>query len=633
MISKKNCIDECRGNTHPFRDGEKENFPNINDAFFSHRLSEKTCASSRITRNADKPFFSESNFFASKCEREKVGVTDEDKDRSTCSHASTFYDDLSVNLSIGARAALAEHRHFVMKYGFEEDNEENGNDDNNYVEKGYKKKGLQSSQKRFNRPEADEWDRIMEGNSFHGSVWNVSPNSHVDESTMLNENSQRGIHRSTFKSNNTAHSICETSDYFNSSKVNQLFTPEKNKQKVDEASRRALEGEGGVTGRGNEYENDLFLDESQIADTSTSVSAGIDESYLVGMLNAAARLNSSATSSSLYQSNTFKSFQHDEIGKRKVMDGNTECDTPSHIFGNSFNTKLGWENEHSSDFFRDELNDENIMPEGAFSDIGTSFLAHDEDRDVKEKIKESFVSESCIEAPMTPISKRQTSSYFESPFSSPKRGSPSQFNYLGISPMQGGLDSSVLAEKSCRQTISPGLDISVPENFTGVNKSVNPVLFYNDESPVSSIIKKSSSSERQKSSSSSSLETKTNSIDTGHRKKSQYCFHPKNSRAVIFEHGIEVVDSLMVETVSSSSCQNHLRKGKTCIPLPAGQRKDIKFTPETEDASLSPSYDYGRYTSDFQTGVDSMFGSSKKSDCGKMKPIMLLKSFESKAHR
>lgn len=122
---------------------------------------------------------------------------------STCSQGSSF-----LNISIGARAALTEHLRHVAKYGI--DGEKNGEEREEAIEIN-----LVDEEK---HPLDEQWDHILSDD--HSSVVNgsFSPLDCIEASAV--DTSFTGLT-----------DVSNSADYFNSSRVNLLVTPERNKNK------------------------------------------------------------------------------------------------------------------------------------------------------------------------------------------------------------------------------------------------------------------------------------------------------------------------------------------------------------------------------------------------------------------
>eukprot|EP00980_Cylindrotheca_fusiformis_P025847 scaffold14733_cov188-Cylindrotheca_fusiformis.AAC.2 len=163
---------------NPFSDSSRNNFPSI-DHFFRTEQNEEDC---------NKSAFSQGSF-----------------------HGSSF-----LNLSIGAFAALGEHMRHVAKHGIdgEGDNDAVQVDEDNDVQ-------LRSAELR--NALDDKWDYLLEHSNVNvdGSFAALNDNAGIDNSFVGTE---------------------ITNDYFNTSRVKELATPERN-----------LDLSGIVMARGEEY--------------------------------------------------------------------------------------------------------------------------------------------------------------------------------------------------------------------------------------------------------------------------------------------------------------------------------------------------------------------------------------------
>ena len=289
-----------------------------------------------------------------------------------CSFASSNNpNNFSLDLSIGARAALAEHRRHVARFGIDGDGDDNGNGNvsnefhrppvesvlrlgtpqsggggssgdrsslstlrgspgegttkNDSSSSSSKSKTKNSPNK--HSPPRDEWERFNDGSTHvsfastfivHGgdidddaddsnelhNVSNImlgrsflSDASHDRSGEGMKGDRDNGDNNNADDAGNesSADSSPNRSDYFNSSRVHLLATPERNKPIVDEASRRARQmannalngteaiasgnrGHHHVTGRGNALEDD---DNGVFEDTASSF-IGVDDSTIGG---------------------------------------------------------------------------------------------------------------------------------------------------------------------------------------------------------------------------------------------------------------------------------------------------------------------------------------------------------------
>ena len=613
FISKMNPLDQNplstsifkteKRNPNPFRKGERDNFPNLDDAFDRRtNMDENKRRKENKLKCIKKQEEEESLLFTTS--QNKSRHNNEDPNEFVCSLASSIYDDVSVNLSIGTRAAIAEHKHFISKHGLDGE---------------FSSRNVEPSS-HIPLAEDVEWNEFQyDSINYSSFVHKLNPNMSKCECTS------------------TAKSFCDTSDFFNTSRVNILFTPIRNRSKVDAASRLALMGEGCVNMKGVDFEDQF--DESHI-DYSGSESAQLDESYLVGMLNAAAQINSSHSKSSPSQTLV------EHANRNDIMSPNSQ------VFNDSFREKFNWDEAVQPVFCNREDNDANIVLNSNFSEDGTSlldakgfsFVVDDGSKfpdntkntfnigvssEFLDNTENSFVVQSgskfmlnhSTDNLITPISKKETQSYFETPpINSSKREAFSQLNYLSISPMQGGLNSSVIADKDPPQHTSSAAPFDAKESLLEEKETV-PILF-DDSSVLSSIVKKSSSSERQKTRSSDSkevsfsLDLKGKLSSSSEQSNSLREFNFNKSQVVYFDHGIEVFRAPSSKIINESNLHKGVITSHQHHPDFTVSKKNTIFTPDTE-VSMTPSYDYGRDADDF-----------RKNDIEKIQPKSLLKSFE-----
>jgi len=241
----------------------RNNFPSLDDAF--NTKGSPSCGSP--SEDCKRSISRSSPKSASSSER----------DKSINTFGSFDSTDNPLDLSIGARAALSEHQHHVARFGIDGTPEKKG--------------PLTCASDKDN-----EWNRIMDDNlsmvSFSTQV--------ADAESSFTKYASRDrtppdlktfIPEDDFPCNE---SRINSSDYFCSSQAKSLLTPEKNKPKVDAATRLALLGKGGVTERGNVYECSFI---GSIAD-SFCVSGEGDLSGMAGLYKAAISLNENAMNKS-----------------------------------------------------------------------------------------------------------------------------------------------------------------------------------------------------------------------------------------------------------------------------------------------------------------------------------------------
>ncbi len=183
-----------------------------------------------------------------------------------------------LNMSIGARAAIYEQTRHITKYGLDGDRDviaANGDKHRNGNH------GADVSPTKSQNNASDEWDRLMDRTQDNSSM--IETMSHCQSNCSFSF--MRSMEH--ISGSSPLDMTCDQSDYFNSSKVLNLGTPEKNKAKVDEASRLARLGVGGsLQNRGGGHDSSLPLNES----VSGSASGELEQSGMIGLFNAAMRL-------------------------------------------------------------------------------------------------------------------------------------------------------------------------------------------------------------------------------------------------------------------------------------------------------------------------------------------------------
>jgi hypothetical protein len=176
-----------------------------------------------------------------------------------------------LDLSIGARADLYEHQRHIMKYGLDHDGQTYQDD-------------CKSS-----TVDDDDWEQIMDGNTSHISY----SSAFILESNLLSFSKGESYTGNRYYIDGSSDVDADTtihSDYFNSSKVLKLYTPEKNRRKIDEASRLSrLEFVGIVDQEADHHDNSHYCDESSTLDESggmvklfqAAMKIGLEESHKI----------------------------------------------------------------------------------------------------------------------------------------------------------------------------------------------------------------------------------------------------------------------------------------------------------------------------------------------------------------
>ena len=295
-------------------------------------------------------------------------------------------------MSIGARAAITQQTRHISKYGLDADHasistsSSHHDDDDNDNDGNVELTTAMSSHHSFlqNAPhltipnnyggtgassispnKEDEWDRIMDSSviSFgmgggHGGIGGGGGGGGANISTLGGGGG--GANQSIVSFADSSHMFntsnmnmtnngggggmdCNTSDFFNSSRVAALATPERNRPIVDEASRlarldimngvTASGGGGGVGGRntrgtgplGVRGQFPMYSPTSQ-DETQQDTSSELDQSGMMGLFQAAMQINASSASSSsnnpaseqqqhdlLYEEKSFVSFQEPDL--------------------------------------------------------------------------------------------------------------------------------------------------------------------------------------------------------------------------------------------------------------------------------------------------------------------------------
>ena len=239
-----------------------------------------------------------------------ISATTPDRSSSIISPPPSDY----LNMSIGARAAINEHTRHVAKYGLDgsfcnHQQQHPTAEDITPTRPSPTKTNYSSIMK------DEEWDRLMDGSISHASF---SSTFLVDNNRSLishalsthhgrsgggtggnHHNNHHHHHHNVSTSSALNMTSDQSSDFFTSSRVTMLTTPEKNKAKVDEASRLArsngvglLNDRAGILGPEGSSAAEGMMIRANNNNSSESISGSTDnydESGMIGLFNAAMR--------------------------------------------------------------------------------------------------------------------------------------------------------------------------------------------------------------------------------------------------------------------------------------------------------------------------------------------------------
>lgn len=191
---------------NPFSEKRRINFPDVNDVF------ESTMTSSSKLVDGDK---------------RNIMVDDSEEG---CYQYSDIDSSSVLNMSIGARAALNDHARYVAKFGI--DGEKN-------IEAESITKintGLEiNSEIQKNLLLDEQWERLLDSSrvasSFGGSISEGIP-SPPNSTTVKLQFDNSSTERNRWEESSSIEIMTDVShDFFNSSRVNLLVTPERNKNR------------------------------------------------------------------------------------------------------------------------------------------------------------------------------------------------------------------------------------------------------------------------------------------------------------------------------------------------------------------------------------------------------------------
>ncbi|KAL7473768.1 hypothetical protein ACHAXS_014239 [Conticribra weissflogii] len=247
-----------RERTNPFRSPNRENFPPL-DEFFG---SDTNSSTAEATADDDDKSFANS------------------PEQSFHSRNSACWNDFSMDMSIGGRAAMAQHRHRVAKYGIDgvKEQEEGRSPADSACMSGTEKSSSLS--------EADDWDRCMDDNY---SLVSFSSTAILSTRKSVDVGNLSRIGRVPSESPEESYVDDDaSSSFFDKSVVHALMTPEKIRtQNVSKPDVEVMTNDVTVQrGRVHAF-NQSLVDESVDCDTNISSNC----SGVEGMFHAAMRFH------------------------------------------------------------------------------------------------------------------------------------------------------------------------------------------------------------------------------------------------------------------------------------------------------------------------------------------------------
>lgn len=245
-----------RRRRNPFSDRERNNFPDIDEMFQSMKVSSAGLVGGDNSYDG-KPF-------------------DEEAEDDGCCQQSDIDDSSFLRMSIGARAALNEHARFIAKHGIDGEITSGETELNNSA----------ISEAGTNVLLDNQWEKILDlsrvASSVGGSVSEGIPSPPNLTTINLYFEGSSG-EKSTIEESTSIEVMTDVSfDYFNSSRVNMLITPERNRNRQAEivltrdgvgADDSPQNGQQGVLS-GSEQENLGRQNENEIEDSFLRLSLG-----------------------------------------------------------------------------------------------------------------------------------------------------------------------------------------------------------------------------------------------------------------------------------------------------------------------------------------------------------------------
>eukprot|EP00536_Pseudo-nitzschia_multiseries_P018111 jgi/Psemu1/54180/gm1.54180_g len=209
----RNTVSKRIRKRNPFSEGRRKNFPNLDDVF----RTTTNIVPSGIVRGENDSFH---------YHRNSLDETDDD--------LSDIGGSSVLNMSIGARAALNEHARYVEKYGIDGEMNKASRDDNN-------NNSNSSSNEIYSTGDTNlmldyEWEKLLDISQINSSIGRSDSGVIPSPSNFSTTNSNFDVintssERSTrYEESSSIEVMTDVShDYFNSSRVNLLVTPERNR--------------------------------------------------------------------------------------------------------------------------------------------------------------------------------------------------------------------------------------------------------------------------------------------------------------------------------------------------------------------------------------------------------------------
>ena len=183
-------IQRQRQGRHPFQERNRNHFPGLDQILGSSDLKPRFSTFQPLFQQQRQDMSSASN-------------------RSVCSSQNVSLMDMSI----GARASMTEHLRHIAKFGFDDS-------PNLHLE------DQQHQHQQQKHPNDDEWNQLLDGIS-----WTGADDSFVNMAPILTFHDER--------CDSIEVTADVSSDFFNSSRIYQLSTPEKNKNRTQAVTTRS----------------------------------------------------------------------------------------------------------------------------------------------------------------------------------------------------------------------------------------------------------------------------------------------------------------------------------------------------------------------------------------------------------
>eukprot|EP00569_Conticribra_weissflogii_P020559 CAMPEP_0171434054 /NCGR_PEP_ID=MMETSP0881-20121228/8928_1 /TAXON_ID=67004 /ORGANISM="Thalassiosira weissflogii, Strain CCMP1336" /LENGTH=587 /DNA_ID=CAMNT_0011954705 /DNA_START=278 /DNA_END=2041 /DNA_ORIENTATION=+ len=333
-----------RDRTNPFRSPNRVNFPPLDEFFESNTNSstaEATAAEENSFTNSPEQSFSSRN--------------------------SACWNDFSMDMSIGGRAAMAQHRHYVAKHGIDgAEAEEEGGSPTDSV-------GMSGAEKSSSLSEGDDWDRFMD-DSY--SLVSFSSTAILAARKSVDEGNLSRIGRVLSESPEDSYADDASSSFFDKSTVRVLMTPEKIRTQAVPKPDAELGTNDVTVQRGRDHAfSESLIDQSVDCDTNISSNC----SGVEGMLHAALRFHDDFDLQSSFNPEDEPSFAAGKSSSTKNASVSFAADTSFVTHDNRYGSRRKQQQQQAR-ILENELEGEKL-PNGEFNFLFGSPIRKSNEKD------------------------------------------------------------------------------------------------------------------------------------------------------------------------------------------------------------------------------------------------------------